>query len=121
MLGPIEAHVLQEVGKTVLVRRFLNGTYVGGQIELGPSLGQFVVADVIGETIVQMADAHLVRVGNLRHLGDVGFHLLARGLLGQGHQGRQGQQTQGKEEFLHIINGKVYFQKQIYTKFAILC
>ena len=64
------------------------------------------MADVVGESVVQMADAHLVGVGKLRHLGEVRFHLLAGGLLGQGHDGGKGQRTQGKKDSLHIF--KVY-------------
>ena len=107
VLGSVEAHVLQEMGQAVLLRlNLLDGTHIGGQVEFGTSLGELIVADVVGESVVQMADAHLVGVGKLRHLGEVRFHLLAGGLLGQGHDGGKGQRTQGKKDSLHIF--KVY-------------
>ena len=80
----VEAHVLQEVGQAVLGRiLFLNGAHVGGQVEFGTALGELVVTDKIGETVVQLAHRVGIRDGNLRHLGNHGLHLLAGGLLGK--------------------------------------
>ena len=47
VLGAVEAHMLQEVGQTVLVRGLLQGTDVGRQVELRPLGGLVIVADVI--------------------------------------------------------------------------
>ena len=91
MLGPVEAHVLQEVGQAVLFGLFFkHGARIGGQVELRAAGGKFVVADVIGESVVQMADGHLVRIGDLRHLGNHRLHLLAGRLLGHCHETCQG-------------------------------
>ena len=74
VLRAVEAHVLEEVGETVLVRGFLDGAHVGGEIELGPSGGKLVVTDVIGQSVVQMADTDGRIVGE-------GGHRLLHGLL----------------------------------------
>ena len=114
VLGSVEAHVLQEVGQTVLSRLvFLNGTHIGGQIEFRAAFGQFVVTDVIGEPVFHLADSDLVGIGKLGHLGDIGFHLLTGGLLRQGHDSGQGQGGNGKKGFLHIFELKKVFQTQI--------
>ena len=47
MGGSIEAHVLEEVGKTALVVLFLYGTHFLGYIEVGPVSGKAVFTDVI--------------------------------------------------------------------------
>ena len=77
--GAVEAHVLKEVGKTVLGRiLFLDGAHVGSQIELCPLCGELVLADVVGETVVQLSDPYLLGVGNLGHLGDHRLKLFSR-------------------------------------------
>ena len=59
MLSAVEAHVLKEVGKTVLGRVFLlDSSYVSCKIEFRTALGELVVTDVVSETIVKMADGH---------------------------------------------------------------
>ena len=47
VLGTVEAHVLQEVGKTVLLFVFLYGANLLGNVEVGLSLWKFVVTDVV--------------------------------------------------------------------------
>ena len=56
-LGAVEAHVLEEVGETVLVGSLVNAAGVGGEIEFRPVLRKFVVADIIGEAVLKLADA----------------------------------------------------------------
>ena len=81
MLSAVEAHVLQEVCKAVLGRIFLlDGAYVSSKIEFRAALGELVVADVVSETILKMADGDLFRIGELGHLCNHGLHLLAGGL-----------------------------------------
>ena len=70
--------MLQEVGKTVLGRIFLlDGAYVRCKIEFRTSLGEFIVADVIGESVLKMADSDLCGIGEFGHLADHSLHLLA--------------------------------------------
>ena len=57
-LGAVEAHVLEEVGETVLVGSLEDTSGLGGQIELGPVFGKRVLADVIGESIVELTNLH---------------------------------------------------------------
>ena len=89
ILRAIEAHVLQEVGETVLVRGLLDGADIGGQVEFRPSLRLFIVTDVIGQAIVQLpfADGGIIR--KLRHL------------LGTQEKGSGQNGSKGKEDFLH--------------------
>ena len=74
MRGAVEAHMLQEVREAVLVGGFLDGAHVRGEIEFRPALRELVVADVVGESVVQMAHA------DRRIVGKGGHHLL-HGLL----------------------------------------
>ena len=57
-LGAVEAHVLEEVGETVLVGGLIDAAGLGGQIELGPVFGKGVLADVIGESVFELAHFH---------------------------------------------------------------
>ena len=92
VLGAIEAHVLQEVGQTVLLGVFLlDGTHVGGQVELCAAGRKLVMPDVIGKAVFKMADGNLVGVGKLGHLRDGGFQLLTGRLLSQSHGTCHGQ------------------------------
>ena len=59
MLGAIEAHVFQEMGKAALVVLLLHGAHLLGNVEVGSALGPFVVADVIGESVGQCTHADL--------------------------------------------------------------
>ena len=69
--------MLKEVCQTVLCRIFfLNGAYVGCQVEFRTLLGKGIVTDVVGEAVVKMTDADLVRIGDLGHLGNHCLHLL---------------------------------------------
>ena len=93
----VEAHVLEEVRETVLVRRFLNGADVGGQIELRPSFGNLVVADIIGKTVFQMAHADRRIVGKLRKRR----HLSLLRVLREGRPGRQRERCEDDNESFH--------------------
>ncbi len=66
VLEAVEAHVLQEVGETVLVRGLLDGSDMGCKIELGPLGGLVVVTDVVSHTVVELADAGRGIVGKRR-------------------------------------------------------
>ena len=68
VLGAVEAHVLQEVRQAALLRFFLNGTHLLGDVEFHPMLGQGVVADIIGQSVFQLADAYLFVHRDRRHL-----------------------------------------------------
>ena len=74
MRGAVEAHMLQEMRETVLVGGLLDGADVGGEVEFRPAFRELVVADVVGEPVVQMAHA------DRRIVGEGGHHLL-HGLL----------------------------------------
>ena len=56
--GAVEAHVLEEVCQSQLVLLFLYGAYLLRDVEVGPVGGLLVVADVVGQSVVQFADAH---------------------------------------------------------------
>ena len=102
VLGAVEAHVLQEVGQTVLLGVFLlDGTYVGGQVELCTAGRKLIVANVIGETVVQVADGHLLGVRKLGHLRDGCFQLLTAGLLRHCHNACYDEGCKGKNGFFH--------------------
>ena len=55
MLGAVEAHVLEEMCKTVLVGSFLDGTNIGCKIKLGTMYGELVVTDVVGKPVVEFS------------------------------------------------------------------
>ena len=63
VLEAVEAHMLKEVCKTVLIGLFLDCANVGCQIELCPLCGLVVVTDVVGKTVVQFAHAGFGIVG----------------------------------------------------------
>ena len=65
VLGAVEAHVLQEVGQAVLVGLFQQGARVGGEIEFGTLSGFLIVADVVGQAVVELADAGCRVIGEL--------------------------------------------------------
>ena len=56
----VETHVFQEVGKTALVVLFLYGTYFLGNIEIGSVSRKTVFTDVIGQSVVQLADTNIL-------------------------------------------------------------
>ena len=92
MLRAVEAHVLEEVREAVLVGGFLDGADVGGEVEFRPALGQFVVTDVIRESIVKMAHAH---GGVVRKRG----HHLLHGLLLVLRAGRKAAKQRARSEY----------------------
>ena len=55
LFSSVEAHVLEEVGETVLIRGLIDAAGLGGQVELGPVFGKGVLADVIGESVFEFA------------------------------------------------------------------
>ena len=57
ILCPVEAHVLEEMRQTVLVRGLLDCAYIRGEIEFRPVGRLVVVPDVIGEPVVKLACA----------------------------------------------------------------
>ena len=63
ILGTVEAHVLEEVRETVLVRGFLDCTNMRCQIEFSPLCRLVIMFDVISQTIVELAyaDSGVVR------------------------------------------------------------
>jgi hypothetical protein len=68
ILGSVEAHVLEEVGETVLVWSLLDGTDVGGEVELG-AVGRFlIVHDVVSQPVVELSLAYGRIVWKLLHL-----------------------------------------------------
>ena len=90
MLGPVEAHVLQEMGEAALVLVFKDGTDLLGDVEMRLVLRLLVVADVIGQSVLQMADADIRIDRNRRHL------------LGRyGHGQPEGQRDDGNHSFDH--------------------
>ena len=52
MFAPIKSHVLQEVRQSPLVFLLQNGTHVLSNIKIRSFLGQRIVADIIGQSIV---------------------------------------------------------------------
>ena len=68
MLRAVEGHVLEEVSQTTLVLVLLNGAYTLCNVEVGYMLRPLVVADVVGQTVGQLADAHVLVDGDRRHL-----------------------------------------------------
>ena len=105
VLRAVEGHMLGEVSQTQLVFILEDRAGVDGQAELHAAFRFLVGADVVGDTIVQLADAHLLVD---RHFGaEVTFLLfLAAGgtELGKAHSGRGKQkQNQNKKLFLHFL------------------
>ena len=65
ILCTVEAHVLKEVSKTILVIGLLESTHIGCQIELG-TLGRLVVVtDVVCQAILELADSYILVNGQL--------------------------------------------------------
>ena len=59
VLCSVEAHVLKEVGQTVLVVFLLEGSDVGGEIELCPLCRLVIVTDIIGHAVLKLSDLYL--------------------------------------------------------------
>ena len=68
VLRSVEAHVLQEVCQSALVFIFLYRAHTLCDIELCPVLGPVVVTDVIGQSVIQFSDTHILVDGDGRHL-----------------------------------------------------
>ena len=64
----IETHVFQEVGKAALVGFFLNGAYLLGNVKVGPVCRLAVLADIIGQSVVQLSDTDIFVDRDRRHL-----------------------------------------------------
>ena len=80
VLGAVEGHVLQEVSQSALGVILLDGAHLLRNVELGTLLGPVVVANVVRQSIVQLADAHVRINGDYRHL-----HLLCSYRHDAGH------------------------------------
>ena len=68
VLGTIEAHVLKEVRETILVGSLLNRSDVGRKVEFRPARRLVIVSDVIGQTVLQLADLDRRVIRKLLHL-----------------------------------------------------
>ena len=64
----IETHVFQEMGKAALVGFFLNGAYLLGNVKVGPVCRLAVLADIIGQSVVQLSDTDIFVDRDRRHL-----------------------------------------------------
>jgi len=58
VFATIEGHVFEKVGQTPLVFVFLHGTHLLHDVEIGLVGRQVVLSDVIGQAVVELADAH---------------------------------------------------------------
>ena len=67
VLRAVEGHVLEEVGQALLRVVLLDGADVVQDVEVGLPLGLFVVADVVGHSVLQLARADLVVHRDRRH------------------------------------------------------
>ncbi len=74
VLRAVERHVFEEVGQTLLIVVFLNGAYVMQNVEVCLSLRFFVVADVVGHAVFQLARAHRFVGRNRCHHARLGRH-----------------------------------------------
>ncbi len=68
ILSAVEAHMFKEVGEAALVVFFEHGAYFLSYVEIGLSLWAVVVADIVGEPVVEVAYADL-RI--FRHCGEL--------------------------------------------------
>ena len=60
VVGTVEGHVLQQVGETALALLFLHRAHLLGDVVVGYFLGIVVVADVVGESVVELTHAHVL-------------------------------------------------------------
>ena len=97
VVGAVEAHVFQEVGQAALRVVLLYGAHLLRDVEVGPVFRQGVVADVVGQSVGQLAVADGRVHRYLRHLG----HLLRRRAQ-RGHQGQRNEQQQ-RFAFFHTL------------------
>ena len=68
ILRAVEAHVLKEVRETILVGSLLNRSDVGRKVEFRPARRLVIVSDVIGQTVLQLADLDRRVIRKLLHL-----------------------------------------------------
>ena len=68
VLAAVESHVLQEVGQSALVVILLDGAHTLGDVELCTLLRPGMVADVVGQSVIQFANADVRIYRNVRHL-----------------------------------------------------
>ena len=64
--------MLEEVGKSILVRSLLNGSDIGGKVEFSPSCRLVIVPDVVGESVVQLPFPYGRIIGKLLYLRPLG-------------------------------------------------
>ena len=74
VLRAVEGHVLEEVGQSALVFLLLNGAHALCDVEVSHVLRVLVVADVVRQSVVKFADAHLIVNGNGWHLHVLSHH-----------------------------------------------
>ena len=60
VLGAVEGHVFEEVGEPLLGIVLLNGADVVQNVEVGLSFRLFVVADVVGHSVFELARADVL-------------------------------------------------------------
>ena len=63
VLRAVEAHVLEKVGQSVLVRSLLDGAYVRGEVEFRTLCRLVIVSDVVCQTVFQFSLAYSRVVG----------------------------------------------------------
>ena len=90
VLGAVEGHVLAEVGKTLLVVVFKDGTGVGDETELDTVFGLFVGTDVVGHAVGQFADFHFFV--DRHHGGEVALLFACLLSLGEIHATDEGEE-----------------------------
>ena len=100
-LNAVESHVLAEVGKTALTLVLEDGAGVAHHTELDTVLGLAVVTDVVGETVGQLADAHLLVDGHGSFEIRFFSRLVAAGELGDSHAADKQEQQHCQKTFLH--------------------
>ncbi len=52
---PVEAHMFEEMGETLLIGCLVNGADIGGQIEFRPLFRFVIVADVVSHPVFQLS------------------------------------------------------------------
>ena len=69
MFCPVECHVFEEVGQTLLGIILLDGSDVVDDVEIGLAFGFFVVTDVVGHSVFEFSRTEFGIGGNrLIHL-----------------------------------------------------
>ena len=91
VLRAVESHMLQKMRQPLLEVVFLNGSDIVYDVEIGLSFGIFVMADIIGQPVIQPSRA------DIRIDGDSGFRIRKVG-LGPVLPGRDRQYRQKQAE-----------------------